>query len=89
MKEKMINILDQIPKVVDNYGSGLSIRFKDDGRTLGILRYGKVGSKYMLLNGDVSELIDRLDQDIHFGDGDLPVVDGVIREYCLGHIKQM
>lgn len=89
MKERMIDILDQIPKVIDNYGTGISIRFKDGGTTIGILRYGKVGPKYMLLNGDVTELIDRMNLDLHFGDGDLPVVDEVIREYCLGYIKQM
>lgn len=86
MKEKLYEILSTITKRKDDYGSGVSLRFKDGERTLGIFRYGKNGERYILTNAEVFDLMDVLNEKVTFKEEDLPTVDKVIKDYCLEFI---
>jgi len=86
MKEKLYEILSTITKRKDDYGSGISLRFKDGDRTLGIFRYGKSGNRYILNNAEVFDLMEVLNEKITFKEEDLPIVDKVIKDYCMEFI---
>lgn len=88
MKENLYELLSTITKRKDDYGSGVSIRFKDgEGNTVGIIRYGKNGGKYIMTNADVFGLMEMLNEKLNFKEEDLPIVDKVIKDFCLDYLS--
>ena len=86
MKERMYEILSTITKRIDDYGDGVSLRFKDGVNTLGVVRYGKKGSNYIMTGVEVYNLMEFLNEQLNFKEEDLPEVDKVFKDYCLEYI---
>lgn len=84
MKEKMYEILSTITKKKDDYGQGVSLRFKDkEGNTLGIVRYGKNNGRYIMTSSEMFGLMETLNEQMNFKEEDLSQVDKIIKDYCL------
>ena len=83
MRERMYEILSTITKRMDDYGDGVSLRFKDGVNTLGVVRYGKKGSNYIMTGVEVYNLMEFLNEQLNFKEEDLSQVDKIIKDYCL------
>lgn len=89
MKKRIYEILSTITKRKDNYGDGVSLRFKDkEGNTIGVVRYGVHNGNYIMTNGEIYDLMEVLNNEMDFKEGDVYDVDKIIKDYCYEYIKQ-
>lgn len=89
MKERIYEIMSTITKRKDDYGNGVSLRFKDgEGNTIAIFRYSKNGGRYIMISAEVFELMEVLNEKLNFKEDDLSEVDKSIKDYCLDYITQ-
>jgi len=86
MREMIYGVMGSLVKSIDDYGDGITLRFREGGKVLGVVRYGISNGRPIMVNGDIYGLMDRINGDVNLMECDVYEVDKIVKDYCYEYV---